>query len=133
MKKLHTHSDGFTVIELLVFILVIVAIGVLGLSNIRTIRAQNRDNAAKTDINAIYYQLESFHEKNGYYPEKIDATTLKGIDPASLKDKNDLEVNQAGSTYLYKPANCSEAKCKSFELSTELEKEARFVKESLNK
>lgn len=133
MKKLHIYSEGFTVIELLVFILVIVAIGVLGVSNIRTIRAQNRDSTAKTDINAVYYQLESFHEKNGYYPEKIDVVTLKGIDPVSLKDKNELDVNQAGSTYLYKPANCAEAKCKSFELSTELEKEARFVKESLNK
>ena len=66
MRKLHTNSDGFTVIELLVFILVLSVIAVVALSNIRTIRAQNRDQASKTDINATYYQLESFHEKRSY-------------------------------------------------------------------
>lgn len=126
-------SRGFTVIELLVFITIVVAIAVLGVSNIRGLRAQNRDTASKTDINAIYYQLEAFYEKNGYYPEKVEAVNLAGIDPDSLKDKNNLEINSAGSTYSYKPANCAEAKCKSFELSTQLEKEAPFIKQSLNK
>lgn len=133
MKKLSLDSQGFTVIELLVFIVVIVAIAVVGISNVRTLRAQNRDTASKTDINAVYYQLESFHEKNGYYPEKVEASSLAGIDPESLKDKNNLEINALGSTYSYKPANCAEAKCKSFELSTQLEKEAPFIKQSLNK
>ncbi|MFO0971176.1 MAG: type II secretion system protein [Candidatus Saccharimonadales bacterium] len=133
MKKHTLDSQGFTIIELLVFIIVITAIAVVGISNIRTLRAQNRDTASKTDINAIYYQLESFHEKNGYYPEKVEAASLAGIDPESLKDKNNLEINAAGSTYAYKPAACVEAKCKSFELSAQLEKEAPFIKQSLNK
>ena len=133
MKKLHTHSDGFTVIELLVFILILVTIGVLGLSNIRTVRSQNRDTASKTDINAVFYQLESFYEKNGYYPSTVDVAQLKGIDPESLKDNNKLGINQAGGAYTYKPLSCSESKCRSFELTTTLEKEAPFVKQSLNK
>ncbi len=133
MKKRLLSVSGFTVIELLVFITVIVAIAVLGISNIRSLRAQNRDTTSKTDMNALYYQLESFYEKNGYYPEKVAAANLAGIDPASLKDKNNLEINAAGSTYSYKPANCNESKCKSFELSAQLEKEAPFIKQSLNK
>lgn len=133
MKKLHAHSEGFTVIELLVFIVVLVTIAVLGISNIRTVRAQNRDTASKTDINAMYYQLESFYEKNGYYPSTIDVVTLKGLDPDSLKDTNQVPINQLGGIYTYKALGCTETKCKSFELTAKLEKEAPFVKQSLNK
>lgn len=130
MKRI--NKSGFTAIELLVFILLLTIIAAVAVANIRGLRADNRDNAAKTDINAIYYQLEAFHEANGYYPQKLSAKTLEGIDPESLKDQNGLEANQEGSIYSYKPQSCSESKCKSFELSTELEREATYTKLSLN-
>lgn len=132
MKNLHSNTDGFTVIELLVFIIVLVAVSVLGVSNVRNLRAQNRDSTSKSDINATYYQLEAFYEKNGYYPSTVDATILKGIDPDSLKDRGGAVINQAGSIYTYKPAGCADTKCKSFVLTAQLEKEAPFVKQSLN-
>ncbi len=133
MKRLHSFTDGFTVIELLVFILVLGVVSVVALTNIRTVRAQNRDATSKVDINAIFFQAEVFREKNGYYPETIDATILKGIDSESLKDKVGLALNAAGSAYTYKPAGCTDSKCKSFVLTSQLEKEAPFVKESLSK
>lgn len=130
MKKI--NKSGFTAIELLVFILLLTIIAAVAVANIRGLRADNRDTAAKTDINAIYYQLEAFHEQNGFYPQKLSAKTLEGIDPESLKDENELEINQEGSIYSYKPQGCSENKCKSFELSTKLEREATYTKLSLN-
>ena len=133
MKKLSTNSDGFTVIELLVFILVLIIISVIGVSNIRNLRAQNRDTVSKTDINAVHYQLESFYEKNGYYPEKIDVSTLKGIDPASLKDSDQRSFNEQSGNYTYKATSCTDGKCKSYSATAELEKEAPFTKDSLNK
>lgn len=133
MNKIRERQDGFTVIELLVFILVITTIAVIGISNVRSARAESRDTASKKDINAIYYQLEAFHERNGYYPDNVDAKILTGIDPESLKDKNGIAINQAGGVYVYKPASCGESKCKSFQLTTQLEKEAPFTKQSLNK
>lgn len=133
MKKLTNHSEGFTAIELLVFILVLAIVAVVGISNIRSLRAQNRDTARKTDINAVYYQLESLYEKNNYYPEKLDTTTLAGIDPESLKDSEDQPFNSTTGAYTYKPSGCSDTKCKSYTISAELEKEAPFTKESLNK
>lgn len=132
MKKLSTNSEGFTVIELLVLVLVVVAVGVVAVTNIRNVRAENRDTAGKTDINAVYYQLESFYEKNGYYPDKVATEQLKGIDPGIVTDYLGKSIGQSGSIYTYKPASCSEAKCKSFELSAKLEKEAVYVKQSLN-
>lgn len=133
MRKLTHYSEGFTVIELLVFILVILVISSVGITNIRTLRAQNRDTVRKTDINAVYYQLESYYEKNGNYPEKLDTTTLKGIDPASLKDSDEKTFNEVGGAYSYKPSGCTNTQCKSYTLSAKLEKEADFEKESLNK
>lgn len=132
MKKLRTNSQGFTVIELLVFILVLAGVAVVGIANVRSLRAENRDRTSKSDINAVYYQLEAFYEKNGYYPEKIDAEVLKGIDPESLKDNVGKAPSEDGGRYAYRPLNCTESKCKRFELSAQLEKEAPYVKQSLN-
>lgn len=133
MRKLTKNSQGFTVIELLVVILVLAALAVIAVANIRGLRAENRDTAAKTDINAIYYQLESFYEENSYYPESLKTETLKGLDPESLKDTDNKAINESDSKYSYRPTSCSENKCKSFELTAQLEKEAPYVKQSLNK
>jgi type II secretory pathway pseudopilin PulG len=132
MKRLLRNSEGFTVIELLVVIVILVAIAVVGITNIRGLRAENRDTVSKSEINAVYYQLELFYEKNGYYPETISTETLKGVDAESLKDYNNLAINASGSKYNYKPVTCAEAKCKSFTLSAALEKEATYTKRSLN-
>ena len=133
MKKLSQNTHGFTVIELLVVILVLSIVAVLAITNIRGLRAEKRDTISKTDINAVYYQLESFYEKNNYYPEQLSVDTLKGLDPESLKDDLGIAVNDLGGLYTYKPNGCSEAKCKSFELSARLEREAPYTKNSLNK
>ena len=133
MKKLQLNPLGFTIIELLVFIVVITAITLVAASNIRDLRATNRDQASKMDINTISYKLEVFFEKNGYYPESIDTKNLQGLEPDNLKDRNGITINQTGSAYTFKPAGCAEARCKSFELKTMLEKEAPFIKQSLNK
>lgn len=104
----------------------------IGVANVRALRADNRDEARKTDINAIYYQLESFYEKNDYYPEKLSTQTLPGIDPESLIDQDNLAVHAEGASYVYRPNDCSKTKCQSFELSTELERESTYIKLSLN-
>lgn len=133
MKKIIRDSQGFTIIELLVAILVLTVLVVVAIANIRDIRAENRDTASKTDINAVFYQLEATHEREGFYPESLSADSLKGVDPESLKDNLGKAVNEEGGIYSYKPRSCTEGKCKSFELTVQLEKEAPFTKESLNK
>lgn len=130
MRK-HLSQAGFTIIELMVTIVIFSAIAALALTNILGIRAEKRDAERKTDINAMYYQLESFHEVNGFYPETITAKNLKGIDPASLVDTSGKKVNEDGGLYTYTPTGCNEGKCKSYTLSTELESEATYQKLSL--
>jgi len=130
-KTKRVNHAGFTVIELLVAILILVVIAAVAVANIRGLRADNRDEMRKRDINAIYYQLEAFHERNDYYPKTVGEKTLKGIDPESLKDTSGVIISEENSEYTYSPKECKDDKCQSFELSTELEREATFTKLSL--
>lgn len=130
--KLKNRQDGFTIIELLIFILIIAVVGLVGVTNVRIWRAEKRDRAAKIDINATAFQLESFYEKNGFYPNALSDNALKGISPDNLKDASSKKANEPSSAYIYKPQDCVETKCKSFILSADLEREALYVKESLN-
>lgn len=125
------NSRGFTIIELMVCIVVIAAISVLAITNLRSIRADRRDEVKKTDINAVFFQLESFHQTNGYYPKIADAAALKGIDPESLTDASGKKISEAESLYSYTPTGCVESKCKGYELRTDLEREAPYIKLSL--
>ncbi len=131
MKTKQLSKSGFTIIELMVCIVVIAAISVLALTNIRGARAEQRDSQKKSDINAIFFQLESFHEANGYYPKTVDATILKGIDPDSLIDNNGKSITEGTGAYVYSPENCADVKCKTYVLQADLEKEAVFQKLSL--
>lgn len=134
MKRILNDSRGFTIIELLVAILVLSVLAVVAIANIRDIRAENRDTTSKTEINALYYQLEASFERNSFYPQELTEETLKGIDPENLQDNLELGINEEGGLYTYKPRSCNEeGKCKSFELTAQLEKEAPYTKESLNK
>ena len=124
-------TNGFTVIELIVAIAFLLLAGTLFLVQKGDLDSSHRDEARKTAINAIYYNLdELFWVSNKYYPEKIAADTLKGLDPALLKDPEGRSLGEARSDYRYEPESCVDGKCKNFVLRTTLEKEADFVKES---
>ncbi len=127
----HKQQSGFTIIELLVFIVVVTAVGFFALANIRSARAQNRDSDRKTAVNTLTYQLERSYETNRFYPKELSTTTLRDIDENSLKDVAGVKVNELGSEYIYKPADCEKEKCKSYKLTAQLEKEAPYTKESI--
>ncbi len=133
MKQLKNSESGFTVIEFLVLVLILLTVGFLGLTSLRANRAENRDNTRKSDINALDFQLEAFYEKNNYYPSVVDATTLAGVDENSLNDPFNKKVGETGSQYVYQPYSCAQTKCKSFKLSSDLEREDVYIKESLNR
>lgn len=123
---------GFTIIEFLVGISILSIVVVVALTNVRTLRAENRDNQAKSDINTLVFQLESFYEKNGYYPQVVDSQTLAAVDADVFVDSRGNTVGKDSTLYKYLPRSCSESKCKSYEASAILEREAPYIKESLN-
>jgi type II secretory pathway pseudopilin PulG len=127
------RSDGFTVIEIIAVIIFLGVATTLLLMQKNTLSATQRDDARKTAINAMYYNLEEvFYEQNGYYPSKIDSKTLRAMDPGLFTDPYGAKMNEAGANYRYEGSNCENEKCKGYKLSTSLEKEAEYVKTNRN-
>lgn len=130
MKQTH----GFTVIEILIAIVLIgIAATVLFIQK-NDLAAAQRDDQRKTAINAMYYNLEEvYFPKDGYYPSKIDSTTLKAMDPALFTDPTGIALGDAASDYHYDGLNCNNNQCKGYKLSADMEKEAEYVKMNRNK
>jgi type II secretory pathway pseudopilin PulG len=127
------RTDGFTVIELLVIVLVLGAASVLFFVQKGNLEISARDQQRKTAMNAMYYSLEEvFHKSNSFYPTTIDETVLPSVDPALFTDPTGVKIGQATSNYRYESVNCTDSKCKSYTLRSTLENEADFVKESKN-
>jgi Tfp pilus assembly protein PilE len=130
MNKL-TH--GFTVVELLIVVSVLVGASILFFVQKNDLEVISRDKDRKTSINAIYYSLEEvFYKNNQYYPQSITADILPSVDPELLSDPAGNTIGAAESTFIYEPVNCKEEKCKSYTLRTSLESEDDFVKQSRN-
>jgi type II secretory pathway pseudopilin PulG len=126
-------TRGFTVIELIIVISVLIGASVLFFMQKNDLEIIARDKDRKTSINAIYYSLEEvFYKENQYYPQSITAETLPSVDPELLKDPEGNVIGTAESSFIYEPTNCKDAKCQSYTLRTPLEHEDDFVKQSRN-
>lgn len=125
MKRAH----GFTIIELLVAIVFLAAIGVIFFIQKNNLEIAGRDEQRKVAINTIYYGLEeSFFAKNKYYPASIDEKTLTTVPSELFTDPLGFKLGESSSNYRYEPLNCTDQKCKGYSLRTTLENEADFVK-----
>lgn len=124
---------GFTALEIVVAIIILIAAGSIFLIQKNDIAAQHRDIDRKIAINAMYYNLEEvLYPTLKGYPAKIDAKQFKAMDSALLKDPNGVMINDAGSQYTYEPSSCTGDVCQHYVLRANLEKEADFVKRSRN-
>lgn len=127
MKK----QAGFTALELIVAIVIVLAAGVIFLLQKNDINAVHRDSLRKISINAIYYNLEEVVRPSlGGYPAALDAKQLKAMDSDLLKDPNGIMINETGSDYSYEPSSCTGNICQNYVLRATLEKEAEFTKKS---
>ena len=128
------RQRGFTVLELIIAIVVLLAAGGIFFVQKRNLEIAKTDAQSKTAINAIYYSLEDvYYPANQMYPEHLTADQLKGMDPADLKDPKGKTIGDQGSAYRYEPKDCKDGKCKSYTLTADLQNEADFVKQSRNK
>lgn len=127
-------TKGFTVIELLVALVLIVTAGSLFFIEKNQIMQTERDNQRKTAINAMYYSLEEvFYAQNKYYPSAIDSKVLRSMDPELFIDPIGEKIDSADSDYQYEATECStDGKCKSYTLRAAMEREADYIKKSRN-
>lgn len=125
MKRAH----GFTIIELLVVIVFLAAIGVIFFIQKNNLQIAGRDEQRKIAINTIHYSLEeSFFAKNKYYPVSIDEKVLTTVPAELFTDPFGVKLGESASNYRYEALNCTDDKCKGYSLRTTLENEADFVK-----
>jgi len=124
------RESGFTVIELVVFFVILVVLGAFFWIQKADLESSFDDQQRKTAINAIYYNLkEVFYPQNGHYPSQIDESKLKAIDPELFFDPYGLTFGETDSDYFYEGLNCdNEGRCQDFRLSSEMEKEAKYVR-----
>lgn len=124
---------GFTVIELLSLILLLVVIGVVFWSQKTNIETAARDDKRKIAINAMHYSLEEvYYPTHKNYPKTLSAATLTSVDPALFKDPNGKMLGAPDSDYRFEGKNCDSSGCKSYTLRTKLENEADYTKNSRN-
>ena len=122
-------SKGFTIIELLFVIVLLVAASVLFFVQKNNLEVAGRDEVRKTSINAMYYSIEEVYFKtNNFYPRTIDTATLPSVDPALFKDPSGVKIGESNSEYRYEPYNCDGDQCKNYTLRTTLENEDDYVK-----
>lgn len=90
-----SHAAGFTVIELIVAVIILVTAGVLIFIQVNNLTTAEHDKDRKTAINAMYYALEEvYYKQNKSYPEKLTPETLPSVDPKLFTDPDGFTLGK---------------------------------------
>ena len=130
---MNTSSRGFTVVEVLVIVTVLVFASILFFVQKNNLEVATRDGQRKTAINAMYYGLEEvYFKQNNHYPRTINETVLPSVEPALFTDTNGVKLGESTSEYRYEATNCIDDTCLAYSLRTTLENEADYIKTQRN-
>lgn len=130
---MNIKNKGFTVIELLVVIFLLISAGVIFYLQKNAVTVAARDEQRKTSINSMYYALEKvYYPANKHYPRTLDEKTLAIVDPAIFTDPDGKKLGDQASSYRYEPTNCNGDSCLGYSLRSMLENEADYIKTNAN-
>jgi len=88
-------QSGFTVIELLAVVTVLIAASILVFVQMSNLTVAHQDEQRKTAINAMYYALEEvYYKQNGGYPASLVATTLPSVDAQLFIDPDGFTLGK---------------------------------------
>jgi type II secretory pathway pseudopilin PulG len=147
LKKLRSSAGaqaGFTVAELVIAILILIILTTFFIIQRQELLSAQRDDARKTAINAMYYDLtEVFYAQNKYYPDTISRSNLTAMDPTLFTDPDGYTLsgdacksgdNAADSSfcnYHYQASDCnSSGQCQAFTMAADMETETAYTKNS---
>lgn len=151
MISLKRKQSGFTIVELLIVIVVIGILAAIVITTFTGVQKKGRDADRKSDINAIYSQVEVYFAENGKYPTLANLQSktfrdanMKGLSsdaitaPGQTVADTGTLVSTGGSTSNYQysptPSGCdnSATDCTGFTLTATLEAGGTFTKNGSN-
>jgi prepilin-type N-terminal cleavage/methylation domain-containing protein len=150
MVSLKRKQSGFTIVELLIVIVVIGILAAIIITTFTGVQKKARDADRKSDINAIYSQVEVYFAQNSKYPTlaNLNDTTwrdanVKGLSADTIHAPNASNAlisdttSTATDVYIYAPgpANCdngANGDCVSFTITANLESGGQFSKDGSN-
>ncbi len=143
-QQIKKAKEGFTIIELLIVIAIIIALAMLVLNNFQGAQAKARDTQRVTDVNTLHSKLEEYYNDNSHYPSTFTADTFPGMDAGAMTDPtggDSISINAAvadedaanavaapasdtdgGASYLYVPYGCDGTSCTGYVLKTYIER-----------
>ncbi|MBI3954528.1 type II secretion system protein [Candidatus Collierbacteria bacterium] len=80
MKK--GRSDGFTLVELLITVGIMIILTAIGLGNFNFSRIKGKDAKRKADLTQLARAIETFNEDFGFYPESDVDGNILGCNPS---------------------------------------------------
>jgi prepilin-type N-terminal cleavage/methylation domain-containing protein len=105
MISLKRKQSGFTIVELLIVIVVIGILAAIVITTFTGVQKKGRDADRKSDINAIYSQVEVYFAENAKYPSLAqinDGTfrddNLKGLSTDALADPSNTGTTSLTGT-----------------------------------
>lgn len=142
--KLHSNS-GFTVLELVLFVLIVGIVVATSLSRVDHEKQNTRNKEREGDIRTLQLAIEAYHAKNAAYPKSADlksvdwvSANLVGVDNSLLTDPNGVSINNPGG-YTYAATkdgqeNCDDAAvgCGKYTLTSLLEGKPQLELKSFN-
>ena len=148
MISLKRKQSGFTIVELLIVIVVIGILAAIVITTFTGVQKKGRDADRKSDINAIYSQVEVYFAQNSKYPTVANLNddtwrnaNVKGLtdDAITAPGGTDALVATGAATsnyaYVATPNNCdngANGDCTGFTLTATLESGGTFVKTGSN-
>lgn len=95
MKYPKDQQQGFTVIELIVVIAILIAASFVAFFQINNLKVSEQNTQRKTAINAMYYALEEvYYKKNQAYPATLNSATLPSVDPELFTDPDGFTLGK---------------------------------------
>lgn len=134
MVSLKKRSEGFTIVELLIVIIIIGILSALVIVTFTGIQQKGRNSERQTDLNAISSHIAAYHAENGSFPTLANlqsaswvSDNLKGLpaealnDPRATADTKGLAATASPTQYGYACVLVGEDACGGYTLSAKLE------------
>ncbi len=90
-----SSQSGFTVIELVVVIVAVIAASIIVFIQINNVTTANKDHQRKTAVNAMYYALEEvYYQEHNSYPSSLTSAKLPSVDPELFTDPDGFTLGK---------------------------------------